>query len=66
MRAVRRSMCAVAGSIGFVGLLSPHIARRLVGGQHASWETASAEASSPPPPNAKRLYPFFRFDLEAV
>lgn len=26
---------AVVGSIGFVGLLSPHIARRLVGGKHA-------------------------------
>ncbi|WP_409175402.1 FecCD family ABC transporter permease [Brevibacillus fortis] len=26
---------AVVGSIGFVGLLSPHIARRLVGGRHA-------------------------------
>lgn len=26
---------AAVGSIGFVGLLSPHITRRLVGGQHS-------------------------------
>ena len=26
---------AICGSIGFVGLISPHIARRLVGADHA-------------------------------
>lgn len=33
---------AAVGSIGFVGLLSPHIARRLVGGQHGLLTPVSA------------------------
>jgi ABC-type Fe3+-siderophore transport system permease subunit len=33
---------AVVGSIGFVGLLSPHIARRLAGGKHGSLLPAAA------------------------
>lgn len=33
--ALAASCVAVGGSIGFVGLLCPHIARRLVGVQHA-------------------------------
>jgi len=33
---------AVAGPVGFVGLMSPHIARRLVGGSHAALLPVSA------------------------
>lgn len=33
---------AVAGAIGFVGLVAPHIARRLVGGQHLRFLPVSA------------------------
>lgn len=33
---------AVAGPVGFVGLMAPHIARRLVGGSHGALLPASA------------------------
>jgi iron complex transport system permease protein len=33
---------AVAGAVGFVGLIAPHIARRLVGGQHLRYLPLSA------------------------
>jgi iron complex transport system permease protein len=35
-------MVAVSGAIGFVGLVAPHIARRLVGADHARVLPASA------------------------
>ncbi len=34
--ALASSAVAVAGTVGFVGLIAPHIARRLVGGRHAA------------------------------
>jgi len=36
------AMVAVSGAIGFVGLVAPHVARRMVGAGHARLLTASA------------------------